>query len=99
MWPPLLALLRVVPWTDQGAYRMKQISFAALVAIGLSLGCATAWAQDKTKLPGEDWVSLFNANDLAGWIQIGHESWTVENRLIHGKGLTKDYGYLQTEKQ
>ncbi|MCU1294577.1 MAG: hypothetical protein JWP08_3427, partial [Bryobacterales bacterium] len=29
----------------------------------------------------------------------GNESWSVENGLIHGKGLTKDYGYLETEKR
>ena len=53
---------------------------------------------DKPKLPGEDWVSLFNGNDLSGWVKIGNESWTVEDGVIHGKGVTKDYGYLQTEK-
>jgi hypothetical protein len=26
-----------------------------------------------------------------------HESWTVEDGLLHGKGLTKAYGYLETE--
>jgi hypothetical protein len=35
---------------------------------------------------------------LPGWTKIGNESWTVEDGLIHGKGLTQDYGYLQTEK-
>jgi hypothetical protein len=67
--------------------------FAALGVLGVG-----ALAQSKPKLPGEDWVSLFNGSDLAGWTKIGNESWTVENGLIHGKGLTKDYGYLQTEK-
>jgi hypothetical protein len=52
----------------------------------------------KPKLPGEDWVSLFNGKDLTGWVKIGNESWTVEDGVIHGKGVTKDYGYLQTEK-
>jgi Domain of Unknown Function (DUF1080) len=52
----------------------------------------------KKKLPGEDWVSLFNGQDLTGWVKIGQESWTVEDGVIHGRGLTKDYGYLQTEK-
>jgi hypothetical protein len=28
------------------------------------------------KLPGEDWVSLFNGKDLSGWIKIGNEQWT-----------------------
>jgi hypothetical protein len=64
----------------------------------LTLFVASAGAQSKPKLPGEDWVNLFNGTDLQGWTKIGQESWTVENGLIHGKGVTKDYGYLQTEK-
>jgi 3-keto-disaccharide hydrolase len=50
------------------------------------------------KLPGEDWVSLFNGKDLSGWVKIGNEQWTVENGIIHGVAVTKDYGYLMTEK-
>lgn len=71
--------------------------FAAVFAVLVS---SAPWigAQTKPKLAGEDWVSLFNGNDLSGWTKIGKESWTVENGLIHGKGVTKDYGYLQTEK-
>jgi hypothetical protein len=55
-------------------------------------------AQERAKLPGEDWISLFNGTDLIGWTKIGHESWTVENGVIHGKGLTAAYGYLETNK-
>ncbi len=54
--------------------------------------------QSKPKLPGEDWVSLFNEKDLTGWKKVGNESWTVEDGVIHGRGLTKQYGYLATEK-
>ena len=54
--------------------------------------------EPRKKLPGEDWVSIFNGKDLTGWVKIGNESWTVEDGLIHGRGVTKDYGYLQTEK-
>lgn len=50
------------------------------------------------KPPGEDWVSLFNGKDLSGWTEIGKEKWSVENNTIHGQGITKDYGYLRTEK-
>jgi hypothetical protein len=46
-----------------------------------------------------NWVSLFNGTDLTGWVKIGHEKWDVEDGTIHGQGLTKDYGYLQTEKK
>ena len=48
--------------------------------------------------PGEDWVSLFNGKDLSGWTEIGKEKWSVEGNTIHGQGITKDYGYLRTEK-
>jgi hypothetical protein len=69
------------------------------VLIALPLIAALAYSQSgKVKLSGEDWVSLFNGQDLNGWVKIGQESWTVEDGIIHGKGLTKDYGYLQTEK-
>jgi hypothetical protein len=59
---------------------------------------AVLTAQEKQKLPGEDWVSLFNGNDLTGWTKVGNESWTFENGVIHGKGLTQAYGYLETKK-
>jgi hypothetical protein len=72
-------------------------SFAALLAIPLIAVLAHSQS-GRPKLPGEDWVSLFNGQDLNGWVKIGQESWTVEDGIIHGKGLTKDYGYLQTEK-
>ena len=78
---------------------MKRIYSAAVMAsVALCLAWTGMWAQ-QNKLAGEDWVALFNGNDLTGWTRIGHESWAVENGLIHGKGVTKDYGYLQTEKQ
>ncbi len=63
-----------------------------LAAIGL---CAQT---PRTKLPGEDWVSLFNGKDLDNWIKIGNEKWDVENNTIHGLATTKNYGYLQTAK-
>jgi len=69
----------------------------AVIAITLSL--TALWAQNrKAESPEENWVSLFNGQDLTGWVKIGKESWTVEDGVIHGRGLTKDYGYLQTEK-
>ena len=59
---------------------------------------AALFAQNQTrKLPGEDWVSLFNGKDLAGWVNVGNEKWEVENGVIHGKGLSKEYGYLRTD--
>src|SRR5947208_3190939 len=51
----------------------------------------------RTKAP-DDWTVLFNGKDLTGWTKIGQERWEVEGGVIHGTGITKDYGYLQTEK-
>lgn len=48
--------------------------------------------------PGEDWVALFNGKDLSGWTEIGKEKWAVENGIIRGIAVTKEYGYLKTEK-
>ncbi len=45
------------------------------------------------------WQSLFNGKDLSGWDEIGNESWTVVAGAIYGEGITKEYGYLATEKK
>lgn len=61
--------------------------------------CSAAWAQHtRMKLPNEQWVKLFNGHDLTGWVEVGREKWTVEDGTIHGQAITKDYGYLKTEK-
>jgi len=52
----------------------------------------------KELLPNEQWVRLFNGKDLTGWTKVGNESWTVEDGVIHGKGVSEKYGYLMTEK-
>jgi len=50
------------------------------------------------KAPGEDWVRLFNGKDLTGWVNVGKEKWEVEDGTLHGIAVTREYGYLQTEK-
>ena len=70
----------------------------ALILTATGIVCGVVRAQEKAKLPGDDWLRLFNGDNLNGWTKIGNESWTVEDGLIHGKGLTQDYGYLQTDK-
>ena len=69
------------------------LCLATMLTSGLLL-----MAQQKSKLPGEDWISLFNGVNLTGWTNVGAESWTVEDKVIHGKGLTPAYGYLETDK-
>jgi hypothetical protein len=64
------------------------------------LAAVAALAQaPKLKLPGEDWILLFNGKDLTGWVEVGREKWTVENGVIHGQGISEEYGYLRTEKR
>lgn len=81
-----------------GSNRLKRILLWTGISALACLFSFGALAQSKQKQPGEDWVSLFNGTDLDGWTKVGNESWTVENGLIHGKGLTKGYGYLETSK-
>jgi hypothetical protein len=67
--------------------------------LSLLLLCSAVAAQQKrAKLPNEQWVKLFNGQDLSGWIEVGHEKWTVEEATIHGQAITKQYGYLKTGK-
>ena len=83
---------------ERSAPRRSQILACLCIVTIIAIAGTILAAQEKTKLPGEDWVSLFNGSDLAGWTKIGHESWTVEDGVIHGKGLTAAYGYLETNK-
>ncbi|MGH9629827.1 MAG: 3-keto-disaccharide hydrolase [Bryobacteraceae bacterium] len=67
--------------------------FLTLFAASLLCGQAA-----KEKLPGEDWISLFNGKDLTGWVEVGKEKWAVEDQTIHGIAVSKEYGYLKTAK-
>jgi len=78
-------------------FRKWLVTSVFVLATTLAAGLVLV-AQQKVPLPGNDWISLFNGSDLTGWKKIGAESWTVEDGLIHGKGLTKAYGYLETDK-
>ena len=61
---------------------------------------ASAPAPPKAVAKGNEggWVSLFNGKDLTGWKAHGQERWTVDDGEIHGVAVTKEYGYLSTEK-
>ena len=69
------------------------------VAIAAAALCAGLMAQPaRTALTGENWTPMFNGKDLTGWTKIGNEQWAVEDGTIHGIAVTKEYGYLKTEK-
>ena len=67
--------------------------------IAFILLAASAFAQSKPPLPGEDWVALFNGKDLTNWVNVGNERWEAVDGVIRGQSLTKDYGYLRTAKE
>ncbi|RPI25247.1 MAG: DUF1080 domain-containing protein [Acidobacteria bacterium] len=71
-----------------------------LTVLFLLFAAGTLLAQTPAaRLPNEQWVSLFNGKDLTGWVEVGQEKWQVENGAIHGQGITKEYGYLRTDKK
>ena len=44
-------------------------------------------------------ITLFNGENLEGWINYGEEKWYVENgELICESGPSAQYGYLGTEE-
>src|SRR5215213_1940759 len=73
--------------------------FFLLTVLAGGLLAGNLSAQDKgTKLPGEDWVQLFNGKDLSGWVEVGKEKWEIQEGMISGRAVTKEYGYLKTAK-
>jgi hypothetical protein len=70
------------------------IGLALVMAVGVIAQQAT-----RPQPPPHGWVSLFNGTDLTGWVAVGQEKWVVEDGAIHGTGVTKEYGYLRTEKK
>ena len=66
----------------------------SLILLLAWLCCGSASAQTTGK-----WHSLFNGKDLSGWNKIGNESWTVIDGAIYGEGISKEYGYLATNKK
>jgi hypothetical protein len=65
----------------------------ALLLVGSVALCA-----QQPKAPTSGWESLFNGKDLAGWVEVGAEKWEVKEGVIHGQGVTSEYGYLRTKK-
>ena len=75
---------------------MKRLLMAVglLAVLMMSLDISRSGGGERDK----GWVQLFNGKDLAGWIEIGKEKWTVEDNGIRGQAASKQYGYLRTEK-
>jgi hypothetical protein len=63
-----------------------------LMAVSLSAQSAPGIVE------GSDWKALFNGQDLSGWVNVGVEKWEADHGTIHGMAVSKEYGYLRTEK-
>ncbi len=70
----------------------------ALLLTAVAAAVLVAQRAKRPLLPGEDWIQLFDGKSLAGWVEVGKEKWGVEDSTIHGKAISKEYGYLMTEK-
>lgn len=67
---------------------MKKLILSAILSV-VAFQCG--WAQTPTK-------SLFNGENLDGWVKHGDEKWFVENgELVCESGPKAEYGYLSTE--
>jgi hypothetical protein len=75
-------------------FRRAASCFLLLALLGTSLMSA-----QKPRDPFTRWESLFNGKDLSGWVKVGNEKWVVDDGVIHGQGVTDQYGYLRTEKR
>jgi hypothetical protein len=60
--------------------------------------CAFAQSAKPDRVPGEDWVQLFNGKDVSNWNSVGGQNWTVADGIIVGKTVDKNYGYLETTR-
>jgi hypothetical protein len=78
--------------------RMPKLSVVALASLIAALSSSSFSAQTRPE-PWTMWEPLFNGKDLTGWVKVGDEKWEIENGEIHGSGVTKEYGYLRTEKK
>ena len=69
------------------------------MALALSFaGSSEAQNRPRPRVLGQEWISLFNGEDLTGWKKVGKESWEVVDGAIYGRGITQEYGYLATER-
>src|SRR5947209_19409841 len=69
-----------------------------LLALAIAACLLAQVPKNRAPYANEQWVRLFNGKDLTNWAPVGHEKWTVEDGTIHGQGVTKEYGYLRTQK-
>ena len=71
----------------------------SFLGAALAAAAVPSFAQRRNE-PVTGWEPMFNGKDFTGWAKVGNEKWEVEEGgIIHGQGITKEYGYLRTEKK
>ncbi len=78
---------------------MKQKIIITLCLVVLLAPLALAQREERVRQPSENWVWLFDGDDLDNWVNVGNEKWEIEDGVIHGQGVTDQYGYLRTKKR
>ena len=89
-WEELVAASKFEPFARYGR--------AASGPIGLQDHGRNVWYRNIRIRPLEP-VSLFNGEDLGGWVVHGTEEWRVEDgEIVSESGPDAQYGYLATER-
>src|SRR5262249_52150330 len=79
--------------------RMRIGLLLGLIAVIAAAVVVGQTPRNRAPYPNEQWVSLLNGKDLSGWHEVGNEKWGVEPEgVVHGRAVTKQYGYLETAK-
>jgi hypothetical protein len=77
---------------------MRTSTILFLLAALSAAATLDAQPRNRENIRAPQWESLFNGKDLSGWKKVGKEKWVVEDGAIYGEGVSKEYGYLATEK-
>lgn len=83
---------------------MKNRPFLSVIALVFTFLLLNSFSLNNnigsnSNLEDDEWVALFNGEDLTGWKIHGTEKWYVEKgELVCESGPDKEYGYLATEK-
>ena len=80
-------------------HRRFRIYLIIAFALSLSHACSPKSSDGSSGLDQDGFTSIFNGENLDGWINHGHEKWYVDNgEIICESGPKEEYGYLSTEK-
>jgi hypothetical protein len=80
--------------------RVIKMVFIMVSTLPLIQACNSKSSNAGSSTQEQDgWVSIFNGENLDGWINHGLEKWYVEKgEIICESGSAEEYGYLSTEK-